>query len=69
MSRPTRRIPIQTIPSILTKGTKEAVKHLHNGNEDVQLQHGLASNPMVELTDGDGTEDLSVDEPDEATLH
>mmetsp|Transcript_16541 Transcript_16541/g.29928 ORF Transcript_16541/g.29928 Transcript_16541/m.29928 type:complete len:83 (-) Transcript_16541:281-529(-) len=69
MPRPTRRVPIQAIPSILTKRTKKSVKHFDNGNENIQLQHGLASNPMVQFSNGNGTEDLTVDEIDEETLH
>ena len=69
MPRPTRGIPIQTVPRVLTERTEETVEHLHNGNENVELEHGLASDPMVQLADGDGAEDLAVDEPDEDTLH
>ena len=69
MARPASGVPVQTVPRILAEGAKEAIEDLHDGDYDVELQHGLAADPMVELPDGDGTEDLAVHEPDEDTLH
>ena len=69
MPRSTRCVPIQAIPRILTEGAKEAIKYFHNGNKYVELQHGLASYPVVEFSNGYGAEDLSVDEPDKYDLH
>ena len=68
MPWPTRRIPIQAIPSILAEGTKETVKHLYDSDENVEFEHGLAPDPVVEFSDGDRTENVIIDEPDQQTL-
>ena len=68
-SRSSGCIPVQRIQTVLSKGTHKSIKYFDHGNQHVQLDHGLATNPMVKLSNTDRQKHVFVDGVDDANLN
>ena len=54
-------IPVHTVHTILSERTHESVKDFDHSNQDVQFDHGLSANPMIEFTDTNGRQNILID--------
>mmetsp|Transcript_24492 Transcript_24492/g.68745 ORF Transcript_24492/g.68745 Transcript_24492/m.68745 type:complete len:261 (-) Transcript_24492:1113-1895(-) len=68
-ARPSRRVPVQAVEAILSHGAHQSIEHLHDGNEDVQLDHALPSDPVIQFADTYRHQHVLVHRIDDANLY
>lgn len=68
-SWPAGCIPVQAIQTILPQRAHEPIKDFHNSNQDIEFEHGLSTDPVIQFSNADWKQNTAVDQEDNADLY